>query len=93
MDGERCGDTYVFLVHVALKDIFAPIKHEAITDYRLKIVNRWGNLIFETNDIHEGWNGTNNGVHCEAGTYFWVVEFTGFDNESGVIHGNLTLIP
>ncbi len=54
----------------------------ALAGYNLKIYNRWGQLIFETDDPYEGWNGTINGTQAEMGTYVWVSVFESF--ESGI---------
>jgi gliding motility-associated-like protein len=45
-----------------LNEVFIPIIRgkEQITDYTFRVVNRWGNVIFVTNDFYEGWNGTIN---------------------------------
>jgi gliding motility-associated-like protein len=41
-----------------------------------KIFNRWGNLVFQTNDTtpQNGWDGKYNGKIQPAGTYQWVAE-------------------
>lgn len=44
-----------------------------ITDYSIVIVNRWGETMFESNDIAEPWDGTTNGVRCNDGTYFYLL--------------------
>jgi gliding motility-associated-like protein len=54
----------------------------ALAEYNLKIYNRWGQLVFETDDPYEGWDGTLNGSDAEMGTYVWVSVFTSF--ESGI---------
>jgi gliding motility-associated-like protein len=38
-------------------DTFAA-KGRFIVTYNLEIYDRWGNVIFESNDIDTGWNGT-----------------------------------
>ncbi len=43
--------------------------------FNLTIFNRWGELIFQSSDIHKGWDGTYNGKKAEVGTYKWHVEF------------------
>jgi gliding motility-associated-like protein len=37
---------------------------------RLRVYNRWGQMIFQSFDGH-GWNGTWNGVELAGGTYFY----------------------
>lgn len=39
--------------------------------YELMIFNRWGELIFETNDMYEGWDGTEGGLDVPIGIYIW----------------------
>jgi gliding motility-associated-like protein len=40
-------------------------------EYKLMIFNRWGELIFTSETIGEGWDGTENGLKCPIGTYIW----------------------
>lgn len=44
-------------------------------DWNMKIFNRWGELVFESNDPNTGWDGTLNGRLVQDGTYVWTVEF------------------
>jgi gliding motility-associated-like protein len=39
-----------------------------------KIYNRWGQIIFETKKLNDGWDGTWKGVLQQTGTYIWVAE-------------------
>lgn len=45
-------------------------------DYKLTVHDRWGNVVFETNDINQKWNGgqMNSGYYQEAGMYIWTIE-------------------
>lgn len=40
-----------------------------ITEFQLYIFDRWGNILFATNDMTEGWDGTMNGKELPQGTY------------------------
>lgn len=44
-------------------------------DWNMKIYNRWGEIVFESNDHTVGWDGTYNGRLVPDGTYVWTVEF------------------
>jgi gliding motility-associated-like protein len=55
------------------------------------IYNRWGQLVFETDTILEGWDGTQNGNPCNMGVYVWVVYYEG-ENGKVTNKGSLTLI-
>ncbi len=55
-----------------------------IQEFQMWIFDRWGNLIFETNDIQKGWDGTvkNKGNIVQEDVYVWKVRFTdGFGRE------------
>ena len=44
-------------------------------DWNMKIYNRWGQIIFESNDPTLVWDGTYNGTLVQDGTYLWTVEY------------------
>lgn len=44
------------------------------TKYNLMIFDRWGEKLFETNDIMQGWDGTFNGTPVQTGVYVWKVK-------------------
>jgi gliding motility-associated-like protein len=48
---------------------------ELAGEYKLTIFNRWGNVVFTTNNYLEGWNGTNKGNPVEDGTYFAEIQY------------------
>jgi len=45
-----------------------------ITDYTLKIYNRWGNEVFSSNDINDEWDGQHGGTESASAVYVWVAE-------------------
>lgn len=57
-----------------LNEIFIP-KGEGITDYHLLIFNRWGELLFETTDFFQGWNGTYKGTLVQEDVYVWIADY------------------
>jgi gliding motility-associated-like protein len=57
----------------------------------LKVFNRWGEAIFETTNIGNGWNGTYKGVQQEIGTYVYVIEGS-CEGKSIQLKGNISLI-
>lgn len=56
-------------------DRFGPTYTNSIKNYRLKIYNRWGQLMFQTNDHLKSWDGTINGLAQETGVFAWVCTF------------------
>lgn len=73
-----------------INDIFHPISTEGINQYHLTILNRWGEIMFETIDFSQGWDGKFNGDNCNSGTYFWKIEYSDFNDtnymKSGFFH-------
>lgn len=48
-------------------------------EYEMKIFNRWGEELFMTNDIKEGWDGTYMGKDCESESYLYHIRISGLD--------------
>ncbi len=42
--------------------------------YRIMVFNRWGGVVFQTNDINQSWNGKLNGEYLSSGVYVYLVE-------------------
>lgn len=62
-----------------------------ITKFALYIYNRWGELVFETKDVNESWDGTSNGEPCNAGVYVWTVYYESAEGKS-TNRGTVTLV-
>jgi gliding motility-associated-like protein len=58
-----------------INDTFAPIG-QFIDKSRLIIYNRWGQILFETGNATDGWDGTVNGQPAVEGTYVYRLEIT-----------------
>ena len=91
---EDCNDsTFVFIPNVItpnndeMNDIFK-IEGVGIKSITGKIYNRWGKLLFEWNNINEGWDGIDN----SAGTYFYLAEITFITDEIEVFKGSINLL-
>jgi gliding motility-associated-like protein len=63
-----------------------------IVDYNLKIFNRWGELIFESNNFNIGWDGTYGGLPSPDGTYIWVIEYSDSSLIPNRIKGHVNLL-
>ncbi len=44
-------------------------------EFSMLIYNRWGEIIFETKDMHSGWDGTYGGKIVKDGSYIWTLQF------------------
>ena len=57
-----------------------------------KIFNRWGNLVFETNNKEEAWDGKRRGEYQNSGTYIYYIKGRKSSGEITEIKGNFTLL-
>lgn len=70
-------------------DCFRPITAR-VPNGRLLIYNRFGQLVFQTNALANGWNGMHNGRACHSGIYAWLME----DFDTGTVYkGMIYLLP
>ena len=58
----------------------------------LRIFNRWGEKVFETRDIDQGWDGTLNGKPQPMGVYIYTLEGKTYRGKEVKKQGNITLI-
>lgn len=67
---------------------------EGANNFQMTIWNRWGELVFETNDPDEGWNGRklNNGRESPNGVYVVLVSYNEPRGELIELKGYATLI-
>jgi gliding motility-associated-like protein len=52
-------------------DVFGPIIFGSVTNYELTIYNRWGQLVYLSENAGQGWNGEMDGKPQPAGMYVW----------------------
>jgi gliding motility-associated-like protein len=70
-------------------DVWAPIDFGSAGEIDIMIFNRWGEKVFQSNDILKGWNGTYKGAVLSPDTYLYYVKgafLDGFEfNETGTL--------
>lgn len=74
-------------------DRFGVMQKCLVTDARLSIFDRWGNMLFTSSDITEKWDGTYQGRQWPTDTYHFMVEYELIANKpKQVFKGNFILI-
>jgi gliding motility-associated-like protein len=64
-----------------------------IYNFKMTIYNRWGQVVFETSDASQGWDGTLGGIVQQEGMYVWKIGYKIKENdEKQEIAGHLTMI-
>ena len=74
-----------------LNDKIKPI-FKFVKDYTFSIYNKWGQKLFETKNIDEGWDGRNNKKVLTTGVYIYNIQYI---NSNGVYknkNGTITLL-
>lgn len=54
---------------------FTPVfAYAGVKEYKMSILNRWGDVLYETQDVYYGWNGYFKGNPVMQGVYIYVIE-------------------
>ncbi len=65
---------------------------KGITEYNMNIFDRWGELLFTSNDLGLGWDGRYNGTICAQGTYIYEISYKDNNHASHHVTGRLNLL-
>ena len=78
-----------------INDEFAPVFNANcdLEDYKLEIFNRWGELIFQTNNIDQGWTGLEKSSTLITNIYVYRISFTKKDKFTSYRKGHITVLP
>lgn len=60
-----------------LNDEFRPVFRHEVSEYRLQLFNRWGEKIFESHNISQGWRGEQDFSYSPPGSYIWHITYRG----------------
>jgi len=89
-------------MHVYIPNIFSPnndgendilfVRGKGIETLDFIIYNRWGEKIFESNDVNIGWDGTFKGNKVEADVFVYIVKGKYRNNVQFDKYGNITVV-
>ncbi|MCB0794150.1 MAG: gliding motility-associated C-terminal domain-containing protein [Flavobacteriales bacterium] len=71
-------------------DVFYPFAR-SVSEFNMRIYDRWGELIFESNDIRQGWDGTYRGELSPQDVYVYQVNVRFVDGKQSQRIGDVTL--
>lgn len=64
-----------------------------VVEFDIGIFNRWGELIFSSQDVDFKWDGTNaNGNVVKDGTYIYKVKYKSINNDEEIIVGHVNVL-
>jgi gliding motility-associated-like protein len=76
-----------------LNETFGPNTTFGLSKYSMQIYDRWGGLLFTTNDPAKAWNGTDaKGEPVPEGVYAYTINFRYIDGKLFVYKGSVTII-
>ncbi|HLV42485.1 MAG TPA: gliding motility-associated C-terminal domain-containing protein, partial [Brumimicrobium sp.] len=71
---------------------FIPVRGKCVASLNFKIFNRWGNLVFETDQLNHGWDGYYKGKLQNTAVFMYVLEATFENGEKIKESGDISLI-
>lgn len=74
-----------------LNDFFS-VEEIGVDEFNIKIFNRWGALIFESNDKDFKWDGRFHGEGVQEEVYVWKIKATSFMGHEVVQAGTVTVL-
>ncbi len=74
-----------------INDVFK-ISGKNINSINLKIFNRWGMLVFESNDVNNVWDGKFQGADLQSGVYVYTAYIRNNDGTEKQTSGNILLL-
>ncbi len=87
---------------ISVPDVFSPngdgindslfIIAERIQSASFKVYNRWGQIMYETDDYNIAWSGETDGRACAEGVYYWELEAIIAGSDGMKMSGNVTLM-
>ena len=73
-------------------DLFHPIYVEVPVEYRMRVFTRRGELVFETQEVYQGWDGYVHQEQAAGDVYVWMVEGKWTNGQPFSYHGDVTLV-
>lgn len=75
-----------------LNDVFRPLPVGIDRTEFFRVFNRYGELVFETNQYRKGWDGMYKGVKQLPGTYVWVIKGVDRNGRTVTQKGTVVLV-
>ena len=92
-----CGDPFVYIPNA-----FSPnkdgdndilyVRGILIDKMIFRIFDRWGEMVFESTNPANGWDGSFKGKFCDPDVFDYYLDVTCIDGQKNLIKGNITLL-
>ncbi len=103
-----CNDTVCKIIFISFQSLigvpnaFSPnadgtndlvkVEGKGIIELTFRIYNRWGELVFETHDKNDGWNGIYKGSLQEMDVFTYTADAVFINGDRKFLKGNITLL-
>ncbi len=103
-----CKDSVAFTIRVTESSLDCPnffsprstpgdndefkVAYKSLIKFQGRILNRWGNVLFDWTDPSLGWDGTFKGKPVSPGVYFYIISATGSDGIEYRKKGDINLL-
>jgi gliding motility-associated-like protein len=71
---------------------FLCVRSNCIDHAHFSVYDRWGEKVFETDDVTECWDGTYRGRDMESAVFYYVLDATLFSGKKIMLSGNVSLV-
>ena len=68
------------------------VRSNDVSELYFAVYNRWGEMVFETNDLTKGWDGIYKGMKADPAVFAWYLRAKCFNGDEIRKKGNTTLI-
>lgn len=75
-----------------LNESFGPIAFCDLEQLELSVYNRWGELVYQTSNPSDKWDGKYNGDNSPVDVYVYVINYKLFNEPAKVVYGDVTLV-
>jgi gliding motility-associated-like protein len=92
-----CVDPYVYVPNAFTPDGDARndelfVRSRMVSEMNFLVYDRWGEKVFESQDMNKGWDGTYRGKKCDPGVFVYYLDATCHNKAKYLKKGNVTLI-
>ena len=75
-----------------INDLFK-VSGQGMSDFQIEIYNRWGQMVYKSIDLSNGWDGTFKGKNLPTGTYVYKIKTSKFGLEQILVKsGSVALV-
>ena len=75
-----------------INELFKPLGSQYVHYYSFEIYNRWGEMVFKTDNINDGWDGKYQNQECMEGVYLCKIYVIPFNGAKRALNETVTLL-